>query len=67
MALNLQFCITKSEFHITSKDKAKKSLNNIINAYKKGTKLLSIIKLAYVYAILKVILYCKMNIYCNQI
>lgn len=42
MVPNLLFCITKPEFHITSKHKAKKYLKDAIKAYENAKGLLSI-------------------------
>ena len=52
-------------FYINSKDEAKQLLNNIIKVYKYIKNLLSIIKITYVYLILKIMLYHKMNSHCH--
>ena len=42
MTSNLQFFITKPRSHLNSKNKARKSVNNIVKAYDQAEGLLSI-------------------------
>ena len=61
MAPNLQFRITKPKYRITSKDKARKRLNNAVKAYKNAERLLSITQAAYLYAVSKATSYRRIN------
>ena len=67
MALNLQFRVTKPECCINSKDKARQHLNNAIKAYKYAEELLSITQAAYIYSVLKAMLYHRINSCRNQV
>ncbi len=66
MALNLQFRVTKPGSRITSKDEAGKRLNDAVKAYEDAEGSLSITQAAYVYAVSKATLYCRINSCRNQ-
>ncbi len=61
MAPNLQFRVTKPGSRITSKDEARKRLNDEVKAYEDAEGSLSIMQAAYVYAVSKATLYHKIN------
>ena len=61
MAPNLQFRITKPGSRITSKDEARKRLNDVVKAYKDAEESLFIMQAAYIYAVSKAILYRRIN------
>ncbi len=61
MAPNLQFHVIKPESRITSKDEARKRLNDAVKACKDAEESLSIMQAAYVYSASKAILYRRIN------
>ncbi len=61
MAPNLQFRVTKPVSRITSKDEARKRLNDAFKAYKNAEGSLSITQAVYVYAVSKATLYRRIN------
>ena len=61
MAPNLQFRITKPGSRITSKDEARKRLNDEVKPYEDAEESLSITQAAYVYAVSKAKLYRRIN------
>ena len=66
MAPNLQFRVTKPGSRITSKDEARKRLNDAVKAYEDAEGSLSITQAAYVYAVSKATLYRRINSCRNQ-
>ena len=67
MAPSLQFRVTKPGSRITSKDEARKRLNDAIKAYENAKRSLSITQAAYVYVVSKATLYCKINGHRDQV
>ncbi len=61
MTSNLQFRVTKPGSRITSKDEARKRLNNAVKAFEDAEGLLSITQTAYVYAVSKATLYRRIK------